>query len=373
MADYYPLIARAVANLQRNTDATRRVLYESARSALATQLRGRSEAEVARECHALDDAIRQVETEENDKLHTAAPRSTFKEPQIGNEKTDTLLSSIMKKFVPRRMIRTPKPTELYATVYSSRPETKQQSRLRGSKWVSICMLIAAGGAATVGESYPFRVTLMGLLMLLISLGFGVYSLFRVNWWVLGVAAFITLMTTLWGLSFVCTGECPPGFPELLAPTIIPAAIACAAGFNMMRHPGDQIQQGATGDKAIVSLLLGLSFWLQVLVPSPMNAATILISVIALIVTIIGLSLGVDALRSRVSTKIATAGIILNIIGLFVAGSILPYSLQRLNALQEVNSHLFDAIRGGTCLVAPTRIRCAPSWAWQIFWTAGESK
>ena len=40
MTDYYPLIARAVAGLERNTGDQRRALYERARTALVAQLRG---------------------------------------------------------------------------------------------------------------------------------------------------------------------------------------------------------------------------------------------------------------------------------------------------------------------------------------------
>ena len=40
MADYYPLIARAVAGLEKNTGENRRALYERARTALVAQLRG---------------------------------------------------------------------------------------------------------------------------------------------------------------------------------------------------------------------------------------------------------------------------------------------------------------------------------------------
>src|SRR3954452_22730286 len=67
MADYYPLIARAVAGLERNTGDARRVLYERARTALVTQLRGvnpaLNESEVTRERLALEEAIRKVEAD----------------------------------------------------------------------------------------------------------------------------------------------------------------------------------------------------------------------------------------------------------------------------------------------------------------------
>src|SRR5215472_14355183 len=67
MADYYPLIARAVAGLDKNTGDARRALYERARAALVAQLRGVSpaldESDVTRERLALEEAIRKVEGE----------------------------------------------------------------------------------------------------------------------------------------------------------------------------------------------------------------------------------------------------------------------------------------------------------------------
>jgi hypothetical protein len=67
MADYYPLIARAVAGLDNNTGENRRALYERARSALVNQLRGvdppLEESDITRERLALEDAIRRLEAE----------------------------------------------------------------------------------------------------------------------------------------------------------------------------------------------------------------------------------------------------------------------------------------------------------------------
>jgi len=59
MADYYPLVAKAIAGLEKNTGEGRRALYERARSALVAQLRGMNdppltEAEITRERLALD-------------------------------------------------------------------------------------------------------------------------------------------------------------------------------------------------------------------------------------------------------------------------------------------------------------------------------
>lgn len=67
MADYYPLIARAVAGLDKNTGDARRSLYERARGALVAQLRGvtpaLNESDITRERLALEEAIRKVEAE----------------------------------------------------------------------------------------------------------------------------------------------------------------------------------------------------------------------------------------------------------------------------------------------------------------------
>ena len=67
MADYYPLIARAVAGLDKNTGENRRALYERARAALVNQLRGvdppLDEADITRERLGLEDAIRRLEAE----------------------------------------------------------------------------------------------------------------------------------------------------------------------------------------------------------------------------------------------------------------------------------------------------------------------
>ncbi|MDI1345150.1 MAG: hypothetical protein PSV22_13755 [Pseudolabrys sp.] len=67
MADYYPLIARAVAGLDKNTGENRRALYERARAALVNQLRGvdppLDESDITRERLALEEAIRKLEVE----------------------------------------------------------------------------------------------------------------------------------------------------------------------------------------------------------------------------------------------------------------------------------------------------------------------
>jgi hypothetical protein len=67
MADYYPLIARAVGGLDKNSGENRRALYDRARAALVSQLRGvepaLDETDITRERLALEEAIRKVEAE----------------------------------------------------------------------------------------------------------------------------------------------------------------------------------------------------------------------------------------------------------------------------------------------------------------------
>src|SRR3954451_11439373 len=68
MADYYPLIARAIAGLDPGAPGeARRALYERARSALIAQLRSvqppLSESEITRERLSLEEAVRKVESE----------------------------------------------------------------------------------------------------------------------------------------------------------------------------------------------------------------------------------------------------------------------------------------------------------------------
>ena len=91
MADYYPLIARAVAGLEKNTGENRRALYERARTALVAQLRGvtirrcpkpRSRASGWRS----KKSIRKVEAEAarrgRDRVPRAEPPAAKPEPRV---------------------------------------------------------------------------------------------------------------------------------------------------------------------------------------------------------------------------------------------------------------------------------------------------
>src|SRR6202047_1053570 len=78
MADYYPLIARAIAGLDPSAPGeSRRALYERARAALIAQLRSvdppLSESEITRERLSLEEAVRKVESEAAQRARGGAP------------------------------------------------------------------------------------------------------------------------------------------------------------------------------------------------------------------------------------------------------------------------------------------------------------
>src|SRR6188508_1799994 len=85
MADYYPLIARAVSGLDKNTGENRRALYDRARVALVAQLRSvqpkLEESEITRERLALEEAIRKVEAESARQAREAV-RPAIRRPEI---------------------------------------------------------------------------------------------------------------------------------------------------------------------------------------------------------------------------------------------------------------------------------------------------
>jgi hypothetical protein len=86
MADYYPLIQRAVTGLEKNTGEARRVLYDRARVALANQLRGveppLEESDITRERLALEEAIRKVEAEAAKRVRVEASDADGAQPSL---------------------------------------------------------------------------------------------------------------------------------------------------------------------------------------------------------------------------------------------------------------------------------------------------
>jgi hypothetical protein len=77
MADFYPILARAVAGLTDPSPEARRAIYERARTALVTQLRSLDpplgEAEIMRERLSLDEAMARIEAEHGDAAPAPPP------------------------------------------------------------------------------------------------------------------------------------------------------------------------------------------------------------------------------------------------------------------------------------------------------------
>jgi len=80
LADYYALMAYAAATLDKNTAASRRLLYERARASLVTQMHKLdpplTESEIRREQFALEEAIRKLEAEKLSRLAQRNDRLT---------------------------------------------------------------------------------------------------------------------------------------------------------------------------------------------------------------------------------------------------------------------------------------------------------
>ena len=129
MADYYPLVAKAIAGLEKNTGEGRRSLYERARTALVAQLRGMNdppltEAEITRERLALEEAIRKVEAEAARRGRTEPtkppPAAAPKKPDTSD--LDAAMQPAAKPATPARDAPPPPPG-------SERPGTPPRARV----------------------------------------------------------------------------------------------------------------------------------------------------------------------------------------------------------------------------------------------------
>jgi len=112
MAEYYPLLAKAVAGLPNSTPETRRAVYERARKALLGQLQNLQpplpEADIARETRALDMAMARLEAELAAPNGSAAEAPQIPEPQLAAG-TKTVSKTSDSKPVARVFPRAPMP------------------------------------------------------------------------------------------------------------------------------------------------------------------------------------------------------------------------------------------------------------------------
>ena len=110
MADYYPLIARAVEGLTEQTPAARHAVYERARTALVAQLRSLDpplqDADIRRECAALDEAITRVEAD-----HVPPPAGfdpdAFAEMLVEDQRQQSPADRLRSVMGPRQALRAP--------------------------------------------------------------------------------------------------------------------------------------------------------------------------------------------------------------------------------------------------------------------------
>ncbi|HET7887758.1 MAG TPA: hypothetical protein VFL62_16155 [Bradyrhizobium sp.] len=98
MADYYPLIARAIAGLDPSAPGeSRRALYERARAALIAQLRSveppLSESEITRERLSLEEAVRKVESEAAQRARDASRSGGGDPTRSGSRASNSLRAS----------------------------------------------------------------------------------------------------------------------------------------------------------------------------------------------------------------------------------------------------------------------------------------
>src|SRR5580698_7766594 len=128
MADYYPLIARAIAGLDPSAPGeSRRALYERARSALIAQLRSveppLSESEITRERLSLEEAVRKVESEAAQRARDAS-RSGGSTGRPG----DALRGNI------RTSLKAPEPTSAGRPRPSAPPARNERPPLGQEDW-----------------------------------------------------------------------------------------------------------------------------------------------------------------------------------------------------------------------------------------------
>ena len=160
MADYYPLIARAIAGLDPSAPGeSRRALYERARAALIAQLRSvqppLSESEITRERLALEEAVRKVESEaaqrarESSRANSGAARAGDQMRRANARNSEAAAAQAASQAAPAPRPRSPSPPP----PRNDRPScpvcggtlVEQKAKLVCSKCRTICETCCEGG------------------------------------------------------------------------------------------------------------------------------------------------------------------------------------------------------------------------------------
>jgi len=125
MADYYPLISKAVAGLDPDAPGeSRRALYERARAALRTINPPPTEAEITRERLALEEAVRRVEGEAAQRARDAGVPSLRDRVKISVEMPSMIVTGGATGRVSRIW--------RWVGAFVAEPQSYQSLRSRGS-------------------------------------------------------------------------------------------------------------------------------------------------------------------------------------------------------------------------------------------------
>jgi hypothetical protein len=130
MADFYPLIARAVAGLTDKSSHIRHALYERARTTLLTHLRGvtppLSEADIVWQRLSLEEAIRKVESESGRAAsYSAELCNRMRPPQFPSSKKPASIASSLSAKLGLRSASFAKLTAIWRSISGNRRSASQ--------------------------------------------------------------------------------------------------------------------------------------------------------------------------------------------------------------------------------------------------------
>jgi hypothetical protein len=146
MADYYPVLTRAISGLEPNTAEARRAVYERARQAIVKQLRSYdpplTESEITKERLGLEEAVRRIESE------TRAAASAVRPPP----EAPAVLSPMPPPAPPRPESAAPEASRAPAPPPASpRAPSPPPSRIAGGEGLTK-VHAAAAAAASLGAA-----------------------------------------------------------------------------------------------------------------------------------------------------------------------------------------------------------------------------